>query len=327
MDVERVKGPGGQKGVDKKTRHSTPDSEEFREMMKAQKVGEPEFEKPKKRKFGQEREEKGPQTRAPQAQTPSLPGPYDRPPTARPPTEYYEDATPPPATDQNDDKQTKEKKKKEKKEEAAFLQKSLLEEKKALKKEEKKVTKKTKTTSTMPVPKTPKKEKELLPIAEKTKEKEEEKKKQPEKEVKTGVSTVLQEFPPNIAAQTGSITSILTPYLHPDIVPLFEKMVGTIVQIKAQGVTQTEVMLNSPAFTSSLFFGSSIIVQKYSTAPDSFNIFLRGPAQAVNMFTENLSGLFDAFKKANINIGRLEAQHEKPLFKRKEKTGEKGDES
>ncbi|NGX28797.1 MAG: hypothetical protein K940chlam1_00984 [Candidatus Anoxychlamydiales bacterium] len=323
MDVERVKGPSGQKGVDKKARHSTPDSEEFREMMKAQKVGEPEFEKPKKRKFGQEREEKGAQTGAPQAQPSSLPGPYERPSTARPPTEYYENAAPPPATDQNDDKQTKEKKRKEKQEEAAFLQKSLLEEKKALKEETKKVTKKTKTTTTVPAPKTPKKEE--LPVVEKTKE--EEKKKQPEKEVKTGVSTVLQEFPPNIAAQTGSITSILTPYLHPDIVPLFEKMVGTIVQIKAQGVTQTEVMLNSPAFTSSLFFGSSIIVQKYSTAPDSFNIFLRGPAQAVNMFTENLSGLFDAFKKANINIGRLEAQHEKPLFKRKEKTGEKGDES
>ena len=99
MDVERIKGPGGQKGVDKKTRQSTPDSEEFREMMKAQKVGEPEFEKPKKRKFGQEKEEKGPQTKAPQAKTPSMPGPYEKPPTAPPPQEYYEGAPPPQTTD------------------------------------------------------------------------------------------------------------------------------------------------------------------------------------------------------------------------------------
>jgi len=136
-------------------------------------------------------------------------------------------------------------------------------------------------------------------------------------------------MPPNIAAGVQSITAPLTPYLHPDVVPLFEKMVGAIVQLQAKGVTTTEVMLNSPAFQSSMFYGSSIVVQKYSTAP-AFNIFLRGPAQAVNMFSENLDGLYDAFKKANINVGRLEAQLEKFTFKRKEKpssdkdTGNKG---
>ena len=326
MDVERIKGPGGLKPTEKRQKHSTPDSEEFREMMRTGKVGESEFEKPKKRKFGQAQEEQKSQAQAPKAQPPALPGPYEKFPSGKPSEEAYTEPGPIQEPDQEEDKKTKEKKKKEKEEEAAFLQKSLLEEKKALKKEKTKALKKVKTQIPKP-PKMPKEKKleEQVPTFEKPKE--EERKKQTPIDVKPQVSTVLQEFAPNIAAQTTSITSTLTPYLHPDIVPLFEKMVGTIIQIQAQGVTQTEIMLNSPAFTSSIFFGSSIVLQKYSTAPDSFNIFLKGPTQAVNMFAENLDGLLDAFKKAKINIGRLEAEHEKPLFKRKEKTGEKGDES
>jgi len=328
MDVEKIKGPSGQKSIDKKDRKSTPDSEEFREMMRTGKISESEFEKPKKRKFGQTAEEKrAPTAQPPKSPPPSLPGPYERPPSSRPPGESYGESPSsqePQEPEKESDKKSKKEKQKEQKEEAALLQKSLLEGQKIPKEEIKKVPK-TKATTSKPPP-IPKEEKETSPITVK-KDKEDEKDKQSQQDVKPQLSTVLQEFPPNIATQTEGITSILTPYLHPDIVPLFEKMVGTIIQLQAQGVTQTEVMLNSPAFTSSLFFGSSIVLQKYSTAPDSFNIFLKGPTQAVNMFSENLDGLYDAFKKSNINIGRLEAQHEKPLFQRKEKTGDKDKES
>jgi len=76
-----------------------------------------------------------------------------------------------------------------------------------------------------------------------------------------------------------------------------------------------------------MFFGSSILLERYSTAPDSFNIFLRGPQQAVTMFNNNLARLIDAFRKGNFTfkINRLEAEHEKPLFKRKEKTSQDTD--
>lgn len=138
--------------------------------------------------------------------------------------------------------------------------------------------------------------------------------------ITTEISSVLQEMPQNIAMETTGITQNLSPYLHPDIVPIFEKMVGTILQINAKGITKTELLLNSPSFTSSIFFGSKISFEKYSTAPDTFNIVLSGPNRAVETFNDNLSSLIGAFKKTDIKINRIEAEYEKPLFKRKEKT-------
>nr|NGX63512.1 hypothetical protein [Candidatus Anoxychlamydiales bacterium] len=72
----------------------------------------------------------------------------------------------------------------------------------------------------------------------------------------------------------------------------------------------------------SIFYGSSITIEKYSTAP-AFNIFLKGPTQAVNMFNENIPNLMEQLKAAKLNVGRLEAEHEKFTFRRKPKTGKK----
>ncbi|NGX34008.1 MAG: hypothetical protein K1060chlam1_00353 [Candidatus Anoxychlamydiales bacterium] len=315
MDVEKIGGTKGPKPSGKKERQSTPDSEEFHEMMKTGKISETEFEKPKKRKH-QEVQEKlgGRETQTPLPKESQFPSPYEgytqRMPTYR---EDYIEKPEPLEEPQRKDKKIKKEKIKEQEELAAFQKEKLKKAEKPTKAEAK--APKVKAPSVKEEPKAPS-EKAIKPPMEAKKPKEEKEKETQKPQVQQ--SSVLQEMPPNIAAQTQSISAPLTPYLHPDIVPLFEKMVGTIVQLQAKGITTTEVMLNSPAFQSSMFYGSSIVVQKYSTSP-AFNIFLRGPTQAVNMFSENLAGLFDAFKKANINIGRLEAEHEKYTFKRKEK--------
>jgi hypothetical protein len=351
MDIERVGPSGPSSASEKKGRKSTPDSEEFKEMMKTGKVGEPEFEKPKKRRSQGGEEEEPSQISEPlQKSKPATTTPFSQPriniskesSQVQPPQEQQKEVF----TEEDKEKKVekkekaKEKKKKEfaevvvyKKGEKKVEEPSIKEEKieeltvpeekifikempkpeKEIKKEEKKAAQK--------IPSFPKKE-EIASTKEK-KPSETLKK----EEFKHEISTVLQEMPFNIASQTESLTSALSPYLHPDIVPLFEKMVGTIIHIQAGGITRTQVILNSPAFTSSIFFGSSIVLEKYSTAPDSFNIFLRGPQEAVAMFNDNLDGLLDAFKRGNFNfkIGRLEAEHERPLFKRKEKA--KGDDS
>ncbi|HEU63997.1 MAG: hypothetical protein KR126chlam4_01253 [Candidatus Anoxychlamydiales bacterium] len=314
MDVEKVGGTKGPKPADKKERTSTPDSEEFREMMRTGKVSETEFEKPKKRPKQQGQPKLGGRElpQAPMPKGPELPSPYDGYAQSQPPVrESIEE----PEQPLEQDKKTKKQKKKEKEELALYQKGKLKEAPKTTKEEAKAKAPQVKAPSGKETPQAPS-EKAIKPTGQAKKSKEE-KEKEPEKP-QIQQSTVLQEMPPNIASGVQSMTAPLTPYLHPDIVPLFEKMVGTIVQLQAKGITTTEVMLNSPAFQSSMFYGSSIVVQKYSTAP-AFNIFLRGPTQAVNMFSENLDGLYDAFKKANINIGRLEAQHEKFTFRRKEK--------
>lgn len=350
MDVERVGPSGPASSSERKGRKSTPDSEDFREMMKADKVGETDFDKPKKRKYSSR--EETPQTSEPAERSrPGQPLPFQ----PQPSINAAQDEQEPPSaeaakesqTQQTDkEKKTEDKEKKhigknkkepqavvvpgeeemkilppgkKEKEKVEMIQpgeKIFIQEKKpALPSEKKK--EEIQTAKKMPPPK-----KEDASFSEKSEGKEEKERKKTK--ISHEISTVLQEMPLRIAQQTQMLTSPLTPYLHPDIVPLFEKMVGAIIQIQSQGITKTQVLLNSPAFTSSIFFGCSIVLEKYSTAPDSFNIFLRGSQQAVIMFNENLEGLFDAFKRGNFNfkVGRLEAEHE-TLFRRKERAGDK----
>ncbi len=116
--------------------------------------------------------------------------------------------------------------------------------------------------------------------------------------------------------------------IHPQVMELFDRMVGVMTVMSMSGITETVITLNTPQFASSVFFGSQIIIQEYSTAPQAYNIQLNGSAQAVALFQGNADDLMAAFQAGNYNfrVHRLETGHltERPLFKRKEKAkGEK----
>ena len=96
------------------------------------------------------------------------------------------------------------------------------------------------------------------------------------------------------------------------------------------GMTETVVTLNAPQFASSVFFGSQIIIQEFSSAPKQFNIQLNGTPQATALFQGNATDLMAAFQQGNFGfrVHRLETGtiEEKPLFKRKENaSGDKED--
>lgn len=133
---------------------------------------------------------------------------------------------------------------------------------------------------------------------------------------------------PTIAAQATTLSTQVSSYIDPQIQNLFAQMVGTIIVMSEKGITKTEVLLNSPAFKGSLFENATVTFEKYATAPDSFNIYLRGTPQAVEVFNANLDGLIQAFDKGQFNfrIGRLETSYEegRPLFKRKSSVSDKG---
>lgn len=138
------------------------------------------------------------------------------------------------------------------------------------------------------------------------------------------------ELPVDIAQRASEITADLTVYLNPEIAPLFEQMVGQMVIMSTQeGIVQTEVELTSDSFKDSVFYGSKITLEKYATAPDSFNIQLTGSTEAVAIFQASLEPLMESFRKANLNfrIGRLEAVHEvsRPLFRRKKPPTNEGE--
>lgn len=144
-----------------------------------------------------------------------------------------------------------------------------------------------------------------------------------------GPSSNVIPFTPEIAGNASNATTQLTPYITPEVQNLFTQMVGTIIIMTTPpGITQTQVVLNSPAFANSVFNGSVITLERYATAPDSFNIKLTGSTEAVNVFNNNLDGLATAFQKGRFKfrVGRLEASYEptRALFRRKESAGGTG---
>jgi hypothetical protein len=101
--------------------------------------------------------------------------------------------------------------------------------------------------------------------------------------------------------------------------------VGTIfIAQREPGVTRTEIVLNSPSFANSRFFGATVALEKFSTAPDAFNIELSGSREAVQAFQAQLPSLQAAFQNGSFNfrINRLEAVYsaDRPVFRRKKRS-------
>lgn len=130
--------------------------------------------------------------------------------------------------------------------------------------------------------------------------------------IQPGLSAPLIEAPPPSNPYTN---------LHPAAMDLFDRMVGTMTVMNLSGITETVMTLDAPKFASSVFFGSQIIIQEYSSAPQAFNIQLNGTPEAVALFQGNADDLMAAFQHGNYNfrVNRLETGllGQKPLIRRK----------
>lgn len=131
------------------------------------------------------------------------------------------------------------------------------------------------------------------------------------------------EAPPPVAA---------SPYaqMSPQVLALFERMVGVMTIIQTTGVTETVMTLNARQFASSVLYGSQIVIREYSSAPTRFNVEFIGSPQALSLVQQNVPALMGAVQQGNFNfsINRFDvklATTEKPIFTRKEALEEKGE--
>lgn len=109
-------------------------------------------------------------------------------------------------------------------------------------------------------------------------------------------------------AQAAAVQA--APYLHPEAQLLFEKMIGTLFMMLATpSVLHIEVLLNSPAFAKSLFYGSTITIRRYAFAANAMNVEFSGPDEAVNLFQAHIPSLMTAFQKGRFafTVDRIEA--------------------
>lgn len=156
---------------------------------------------------------------------------------------------------------------------------------------------------------------------------EKEKKKKKKEEVES-LPTKAQPIPSDIINQAVNATTRLTPYISTEAHNLFAQMVSTVMVMQEKDVTTTQVTLTSSAFQNSVFQGATITLQRYATAPDSFNITLSGSDQAVKAFNQNIDSLHNAFARGRFpfRVGKLEASYGKskpPLVRRKKSAREK----
>lgn len=127
------------------------------------------------------------------------------------------------------------------------------------------------------------------------------------------------------AAQT--VTQQASTYLSSESAMLFYQMVGTIYMSMppGSGISQTVIVLNQAAFSNSKFFGATITIEKYATAPDALNIRLTGSNSAVVAFRDNIPALMNAFQNSKVpfKVNRIDAEFapERPLFHRKKQKG------
>lgn len=102
--------------------------------------------------------------------------------------------------------------------------------------------------------------------------------------------------------------------LSPEMHELFEKIGGVILVQQDKGVTTTTVNVNMP---NSVFDGTQVILDQYSTAPNSYNIQLVGNPESVKVFSQNLDALKASFKQANFNF---EVNIQNPILTRGKKS-------
>lgn len=142
-----------------------------------------------------------------------------------------------------------------------------------------------------------------------------------EEQIATPYQTL--ELPPAVQSQAEAITAKIESNLNPEIVPIIEHMIGSIIQFKNKGISETHIILNNPQFVNSRFYNSKITFEKYATAPNSYNITLTGSQEAVTIFNENIEGLYKKLLTADLDftIGQLSAEYERPLFRRKTPLG------
>ncbi|MES2273210.1 MAG: hypothetical protein V4487_03365 [Chlamydiota bacterium] len=145
-----------------------------------------------------------------------------------------------------------------------------------------------------------------------------------------GIAASLPPMPREIQPIVQTATVQALSYLSPETVPLFFQMVGSMyIMIIPPGISRTELLLNQPLYAGSKFFNARITIEKYATAPDSFNIRLTGPDAAVATFKENIPSLMTAFQNGNFpfRVNRVDAEYtvEKPHFRRRERDEGKGD--
>jgi len=143
-----------------------------------------------------------------------------------------------------------------------------------------------------------------------------------EEEKKENPLAASLQLPPISLSSAASSPSSLHEISLPSI-ELFSHLVGAMTHLHVEGKTETTFFLDTERFANSPFHGAKIVIEEYTTAPKSFNIYLVGEAHAAALFELHAPALLDTFHKGKFGftVHRLETHlfpKERYIVKRKE---------
>ncbi|MCI0381458.1 MAG: hypothetical protein L0207_00165 [Chlamydiae bacterium] len=119
-------------------------------------------------------------------------------------------------------------------------------------------------------------------------------------------SVPIQTYPeiPTGFAITGGVEL----HLPPQMIELFERMVGVMTVMNLSGITETTIHLTSPQFSNSIFYGSQIVISEFTTAPKAFNVEFKGSPQSIALIQRYSPEILATFAAGNYNfsVNRIE---------------------
>ncbi len=141
--------------------------------------------------------------------------------------------------------------------------------------------------------------------------------------IPTGMPTPAAVVPLSSIQATAPIAPSPYSQMDPQIMAMFERMVGVMTIAHTTGISETTMTLNARQFATSVLYGSQIVIREFSTAPKAFNVEFVGSPQALALVQQNVPALMGAVQQGNFNftINRFDVKlgsTEKPIFSRKE---------
>lgn len=127
------------------------------------------------------------------------------------------------------------------------------------------------------------------------------------------------------STQTSLLPGSVAPpsCLTSQIEALFEKMASSMMMMCSSGETETTLFLDNPHFASSIFFGSTITIREFSTAPKAFNVEITASLAATALIDAHKQELLARFHegKFHFSLHRIDTSvhsEDRPVLHRKE---------
>jgi len=83
---------------------------------------------------------------------------------------------------------------------------------------------------------------------------------------------------------------------------LFDKLCCEMLVMTGERSTQTTLVLQTDAFLNSPFYGATVMIEEFSTAPKIFNVSIKGTTEAISLLQTHTASFFRLLETRNFSF-------------------------